>query len=149
LIDLHYNQDEDMYHGQNVNIAIASTITSAARVFMSAFKNRSNFNLYYSDTDSIVIDQPLDDSIVGKELGQLKLEHTISRAIFLAPKVYGLITEGGEEVIKVKGLSPSDIHIGDLEQLLVNDSSKVFTQDKWYKKVIEGQITVFMMYFIP
>jgi hypothetical protein len=32
LVDLHYNKDEDMYHGANVNIAIASTITSAARV---------------------------------------------------------------------------------------------------------------------
>jgi hypothetical protein len=145
LIDLPYNKDEEMYHGTNVNIAIASTITSAARVFMSIFKNRSNFNLYYSDTDSIVIDKPLSSEIVGNELGQLKLECTIDRAVFLAPKVYGLITEGGDEVIKVKGIThdvASTLTINDLEQLLVKDSSKVFTQDKWYKKVIEGQITV-------
>jgi DNA polymerase type B, organellar and viral len=48
--------NDDNYHGSDVNIAIASAITAAARVQMSVFKNNPNFNLYYSDTDSIVID---------------------------------------------------------------------------------------------
>jgi hypothetical protein len=42
--------------------------------------------------------------MVGKELGQVKLEHLISKAVFLAPKVYGLIDVNGDEVIKIKGV---------------------------------------------
>lgn len=34
----------------NVNIAIASAITSYARIYMSQFKNNSNLKLFYSDT---------------------------------------------------------------------------------------------------
>jgi hypothetical protein len=54
-----FDEKEEMYHGLDVNIAIASAITSEARVYMSNFKNNPNFKLYYSDTDSIVIDKPL------------------------------------------------------------------------------------------
>lgn len=55
-----------MFHGQDVNIALASTITSGARVYMSAFKNRSNIKLYYSDTDSVIIDVQLPSQLVGE-----------------------------------------------------------------------------------
>jgi len=140
-----YNEEEDMFHGLDVNIAIASAITAGGRMWMSIFKNNPEFNLYYSDTDSVVIDRPLPDHMVGKELGQVKLEHTVNRSVFLAPKVYGLVTVDGEEIIKVKGVVKeqlADIHIQDLEQLLIKDSSKEFNQEKWFKKVIEGEITV-------
>jgi hypothetical protein len=94
------SEDEDLYHGPDVNIAIASTISAGARVFMSQFKNNPKFRLYYSDTDSIVVDTELDPSFIGTTLGQLKLEHVIERAVFVAPKVYGLVdTEGNESFI--------------------------------------------------
>lgn len=32
---------------------------------MSQFKNNLNYNLYYSDTDSIYIDKPLPDHLVS------------------------------------------------------------------------------------
>jgi len=44
---------------------------------MSQFKNNPDFNLYYSDTDSIVINKPLSDHLIGNKLGLVKLEHTI------------------------------------------------------------------------
>jgi hypothetical protein len=93
-----------MYHGQDINIAIASAITAGARVHMSYFKNNPNINLYYSDTDSAVIDKPLPDYMIGTKLGQVKLEHNINRAVFLAPKVYGLVDKDGNEIIKIKGV---------------------------------------------
>jgi hypothetical protein len=139
------DSDSDFYHGQDVNIAIASAITAEARIFMSKFKNNPNFKLYYSDTDSIVIDAELSESAVGSALGQLKLEYIINNAVFLAPKVYGFITESGDEVIKVKGIKEnvaSTLNINDLEDLLVKDSTREFTQEKWYKKLIEGEITI-------
>jgi hypothetical protein len=144
-IDIKYNEKEDMYHGQNVNIAIASAITAGGRVHMSAIKNHPDFNLYYSDTDSWVTDAPLPSYMVGPNLGQVKLEYEIDRAVFLAPKVSGLITTEGKEIIKVKGVHHEvveNIHINDLEQLLIEDSSRLFNQEKWFKKLVEGEIFV-------
>jgi len=119
MLSINYNEKEDKYHGQDINIAIASAITAGARVQMSYFKNNPNLKLYYSDTESGVIDQPLPESMVGNELGQLKLEHVINKAVFLAPKVYGLVDIDGKEVIKVKGIThnvASEIHFYDLEK---------------------------------
>jgi hypothetical protein len=144
LSHINYDEEGDLYHGLNVNIAIASAVTSYARVYMSSFKNNPNFNLYYSDTDSIVIDQELPNTLIGNELGQLKLEHIIERGVFLAPKVYGLINDKGESIIKVKGLKEkqiSELTLDDLESLLIKNSNREFTQEKWNKHLFEGQIT--------
>jgi len=116
-------------------------------MWMSILKIEPKLNLYYSDTDNAVVDAPLPPSLVGPELGKVKLEYTINRAVFLAPKVYGFVDVEGNEVIKVKGLSKeelSDIHVRDLELLLllIKDSSKELNQEKWYKKVFEGEINV-------
>ena len=92
-----------------------------------------------------MIDVPLPKHMVGSRLGQLKLEYEIKRAISLAPKVYGLITFDDKEIIKVKGITKASlkyITLRDLEQLLLKDTYKQFTQEKWYKKVFEGSITV-------
>jgi hypothetical protein len=60
----------------NVSISIASAITAYARIHMSQFKNNPNFNLYYSDTDSIYINKPLPAEFISStELGKLKLEN--------------------------------------------------------------------------
>jgi len=137
----------DSYHGIETNIAIAAAVTSYARIHMSYFKNNSNFHLYYSDTDSLVIDQPLPVELVGNALGQLKLEYTVEKAVFLAPKVYALILEDGTEIIKVKGLTPKtilneNIHFSDIASLLIQDSSREFTQEKWFKSITKGTISV-------
>ena len=140
-----YNENDNMYHGLDVNIAIASAITAGARMWMSHLKNNPEFNLYYSDTDSIVIDKPLPSFMVGNLLGQFKLEHVINKAVFLAPKVYAFITEDNKEVIKIKGLKKEtliNVHIQDLESLLIKDSTTEFTQEKWNKKLIEGGISI-------
>lgn len=139
------DNNEDVFHGQDINIAIASAITAYGRIRMSYFKNNPNFKLYYSDTDSAVIDQPLPEYMVGNGLGQLKLEYTITKAVFLAPKVYGLIDTEGNEIIKAKGLtkdSIKSIKVSDLELLLVKDSTKQFTQTKGFKDLFEGNYTI-------
>jgi hypothetical protein len=140
-----YNEELDIYHGQDVNIAIAAAITACARVHMSQFKNNPNFKLYYSDTDNIVIDRPLPKELVGDQLGQMKLEHTIKKAIFLAPKVYGLLTLENKQIIKVKGVTfktIKEININDLEDLLLENSELEFKQNKWFKKVLDGNISI-------
>lgn len=70
----------------NISIGISAAITSYARIYMSQFKNNPDYNLYYTDTDSIYIDKPLDSQFVSEnELGQLKLEQIFDGAVFIAP----------------------------------------------------------------
>lgn len=69
---------------------------------MSQFKNNSEFNLYYTDTDSIFIDRPLPDVLVTEGLGMMKLEYTLKDSIFLAPKLYCGITSEGKKKKFVK-----------------------------------------------
>jgi len=128
----------------NVSIAIASAITAYSRIHMSQFKNHSEYNLYYSDTDSIYIDSPLPKELVNsKILGKMKLEHIINKAIFLAPKVYYLETEDGKVIYKVKGLSHEiELTKNDFESLLCKDAFLEKLQTKWKKHIEEGNISV-------
>jgi len=144
LLEINKPNENNEYHGTDVNVAIASAITAYARIHMSQFKNNPDYKLYYSDTDSAVTNKPLPDHLVGTALGQLKLEHIITKAVFLAPKVYALITEDGKEIIKVKGLTNeviSKLTFKDLEALLIKDSNREFTQEKWFKSLINSEIT--------
>ena len=95
---------------------------------MSQFKNNTLFTLFYSDTDSIDIDSPLDPALAGSELGQMKLEHIFKEIIYLAPKVYGGITDKGE-VVKVKGMK-TPIEFNLLKNLLLKDQKLEVLQDK-------------------
>lgn len=45
----------------------------------------------------------------------------------------------------MKGINHSlakDLKVSELEQLLIKDSSREFNQEKWFKKIIEGEISV-------
>jgi DNA polymerase elongation subunit (family B) len=108
----------------NINVGIASAITAYSRVHMSQFKNNPDYNLYYSDTDSVYIDKPLSEDLVNsKVLGKMKLEYIIEKGIFLSPKVYCLLTEENKLIYKVKGLSHDiELTMNDLEQLLYKDT---------------------------
>jgi hypothetical protein len=108
----------------NTNVAIASAITAYARIHMSIFKNNPDFNLYYTDTDSVFTDKPLDDSLINSNvLGKMKLENILDRAIFIAPKVYYLITEDNKHIYKVKGLSQDiELNLDNFESLLFKNS---------------------------
>jgi hypothetical protein len=128
----------------NINISIAAAITGYARIHMTQFKNNKDFNLYYSDTDSAYIDTHLNESFIGPKLGLMKLECICNDAVFLAPKVYSLITEN-EEVKKIKGLSNkalNQINFNDLLELLNKDSKFEANQEKWYKDISSGKISI-------
>jgi hypothetical protein len=145
LAPLKYDEVEEVVHGIDVNIAIASCITAYARVHMSQFKDIRVNQLYYTDTDSVVVEKPLPGYMVGDKLGQMKLEYEIDHAVFLAPKTYALIDKNGKEVIKVKGIKQEiadSLTFKDLESLLLEDSSREFTQEKWIKSISQGTITV-------
>lgn len=135
-------ENQEINH--NVNIAIASAITSYARIHMSQFKNNPKINLYYTDTDSIYTDSVLDPVFIdNKELGKLKLEHVCNKAIFLSAKVYCLETEDGQIIYKVKGLSHKiELTMENFESLLYKNTFLQKFQTKWVKNLSEGHIKV-------
>lgn len=136
------NEDEGLSH--NVSVGIASSITAYSRIHMSYFKNNPEFNLYYSDTDSAYMDRPLPTNMVSSTtLGKMKLENILTSAIFIAPKVYYLITEMGELIYKVKGLSHDiELTFNNFEELLYKESFIKKLQIKWIKNLEEGNISV-------
>ena len=93
---------------------------------MSKYKNNPNIKLYYTDTDSIFIDKPLNPELVGDKLGQFKLENIFKSAIFLSSKVYAGVLSDATKLIKVKGLRKDSIsenlNFKVLESLLYKNS---------------------------
>jgi len=63
---------EDSYNNIKSNVAIASAVTAYARIHMIPFKTLDS--CYYTDTDSVFLVKPLDNKLIGKELGLMKDE---------------------------------------------------------------------------
>ena len=126
----------------NISIGIAAAITTYSRIHMTQFKNNKDYNLYYTDTESIYIDRPLPKNYIGKDLEQMKF-HFIE-GTFLAPKVYrGLSLENGDikSITKVKGFKDK-LDYFDLKSLLNKDNSLQLNQTKWFKDLSKGNITL-------
>ena len=133
------------------SISTASETVADSRVNMALkikFLIDNGYIIYYMDTDCFVLNKPLPDWMVSdKALGKMKLECRVKEGVFLAPKVYAYITESGEEIIKVKGISQNalkhhNIHFEDIAKLLVRDASLELNQDKWFKNVMAGEISI-------
>ena len=125
----------------NISVPIAAAITANARIFMSQFKNDPNLTIYYTDTDSLFTNKPLDSKFIGKELGKFKLEYIFKDAVFLGPKIYGGITTENKEIIKIKGYK-NKVPFTDLISLLNKSSTLDLNQNKWFKSIENGNITV-------
>ena len=64
-------------------VHIAAAISAYARISINKYKNIPGNPCIMSDTDSVVLPNKLNDSCIGKELGQMKLEHEIKYGIFM------------------------------------------------------------------
>ena len=126
-----------------VSISIASAVTAYARVHMSEFK-KDDYNLYYTDTDSVYLDTKLsEDKVSDTKLGMFKLENIFNKAVFLGPKIYSGITENNNYINKVKGFKNSSlIPFKDMESLLLKDSSLDLNHSKWFRSLVDGNITI-------
>jgi len=106
----------------------------------------SDFKVLYTDTNSIFINGELPDYLIGTGLGQFKHEMTYKEIVFLAPKVYGGIISNGltkatTEISKIKGYK-NQVSFKDLKKLLIKNENLELVQDKWFKNVIEGNISI-------
>jgi hypothetical protein len=125
---------------KNVSIVVSAVVTASARIHMSQFKTNKNISIYYSDTDSLDVDRELDLKYIGHGLGLLKLEHVFNDAIFLAPKMYGGVTDT-YELVKIKGLK-NPVKFNELIPLLNKNYKLEIKQEKWYSDISHGTIHI-------
>jgi len=120
-----YGDKESTSHN-STSVAISAAVNAYARIHITRIKLlilKSGGKIYYSDTDSIVTDLKLPDTMVNKnELGKLKLEFEVSKGIFISGKSYALITKDGQLVNKYKGIKSSSLKWEDYLNLLNNIS---------------------------
>ena len=91
----------DKYLRQSFNnVAIASFVTSHARVTTTNALIKQGENCFYTDTDSMFTKNHIE---YGDSLGEWKLEDEVRRAYFLLPKTYYMDTIKGENMQKIKG----------------------------------------------
>jgi hypothetical protein len=109
------------------NVAIAAAITAYARIALSNLMRDESNPVFYHDTDSIIVQKPLDDKFVGPELGQMKLEHKIDHAVFAGPKLYGMKVSQAE-IIKAKGYGSDGLTFDMLKGLLKGDQITVMKE---------------------
>ncbi|KAL5158667.1 DNA polymerase [Glycine soja] len=90
---------------KNSAVQLAAAITAGSRIYM--YKYISREDCLYTDTDSIVLGNPLpEEDVSSSVLGKFKLEDKILEGFFLAPKCYSYTTEesdGNKKVYKYKG----------------------------------------------
>jgi hypothetical protein len=100
------------------NVAIASAITAYARVELAKLMLDPRNPVFYHDTDSIIVQKPLNPEVVGEELGQMKLEYTIKEGIFAGPKLYAVIKGNNNVTIKAKGCGAEGLTYESYKALL-------------------------------
>ena len=125
---------------KNISVVTSSIVTASARIQMSLYKTIKGLIIYYSDTDSLYVNMELDNKYIGPELGKLKLEHIFNDAVFLAPKVYGGITDN-YEYIRIKGLK-NPIKFEELKTLLSKESKLEIKQEKWYADISNAKFYI-------
>lgn len=110
------------------SVVISAAITAYARIHISKLKldilNRGG-ELYYSDTDSIVTNIRLPESLVSpSELGLLKLVHELKEGIFISNKIYWMENMKSKYIIKAKGIRSKSLSFDHFVSLLNNQDIK-------------------------
>lgn len=116
------------------NVAIASAVTSYARIHMMPVKNE---HCCYTDTDSVFTTVPLDPALMGKELGLFKDEldgQRISKGVFLGIKQYGYIIDGSEKSV-FAGVPRDTIKYAELEAIAQGETLNKKVNNKFFKSM--------------
>lgn len=143
---LNKHKDSEIQSLEVSSIVISAAVNAYARIYMQELKLAiidKGGDIYYSDTDSIVTNMKLDESLVDeKALGKLKLEYIIDKAIFIAPKLYCLVTKEGEIIIKAKGINKNSLTFNDFFNLLENPDKKTVSKTQSIKNWENGYVLI-------
>ena len=104
-----FNSSLGKKRGVPSSIQIACAISGYARVSMYKYKNMKDNQCIYTDTDSVVLEKPLNDNLIGKEIGQMKLENTIQHGFFIRKKLYAYLNEKGILIKKSSGIDSNKL----------------------------------------
>lgn len=116
------------------NVAIASAVTSYARIIMMPVKNEF---CCYTDTDSVITTVPLPSHLMGDDLGLFKDElngDIISKGVFLGIKQYGYVIDCKEKSV-FAGVPRNSIKYAELEYLSKGGSINKPVNDKFFKSM--------------
>ena len=129
------------------NVAIASAITSYARIHMIPFKIKDS--TVYTDTDSIFTTEKLSDSFIGKELGKMKDELgglVIKEAYFLGIKQYGFwyYDKEGNRIEKSvwAGVKRNSLSFKDIVSLFNGESITRTISNRFYKSITDLSVII-------
>lgn len=127
------------------NVAIASAITSYARIEMMKYKSLPDIDIYYSDTDSIFVNKNLPENMVGKELGQMKDElggGVIKEAYFFGIKKYGYLDDKDKTKTIFSGIPRNSISWNEIIDLSKGISINKTIPDQFFKYLNKLQINI-------
>lgn len=127
----------------NSCVPISAAISSYGRIVMSHLLVKYSDQIYSIDTDGIKVSGTIDPSLVDPlKLGALKKEYEIEKAIFLAPKCYiAVLKDDQKQICKIKGYT-ENLKFSEIEDLLVKDSFKVYTHEKFFKELALSSIRI-------
>lgn len=143
IISFHSNTDKGPDYWkppENSAVQLAAAITAYARIYMYPYISRED--CYYTDTDSVVLGQPIPDSEVSSSaLGKFKLEDFILKGYFLAPKSYYYETKE-KDVLRFKGPLKDHVRKENFEILLQDPETKIPVKNLHKFKVNLKKLTV-------
>jgi hypothetical protein len=125
----------------NVSVPISSAIAAWSRIEMTKYVMDNSDTICCIDTDGIKLTNTLDPKHVGPALGLMKLEDVFKEAVFIAPKVYGGITDNNEDITKARGVKKWKICYWDLKKMLHLDHI-IITQEKFFRSITQSTIEV-------
>ncbi len=122
---------------RQVSVSIAAAITAEASIYMYKYQVLPNNKCFYHDTDSVVLQHPLDITEINNELGGMKLECRVLYGLFVNLKVYYIETPEGEIIKKFKGI-PNNIVVKDDYIKLYKGEYVFYEVDRFYRKMESG-----------
>lgn len=127
------------------NVAIASAVTSYARVEMMKVKTYckdNKINIFYTDTDSIFIDKPLPARLIGDTIGLYKDEMNgllIQEGYFLGIKQYGYYyyDQNNNKIQKsvFAGVSRDSLTFDDVVKISKGHSLLIPIKDRFFRSL--------------
>jgi len=122
-------------------VQISAMISAYARVSINPYKNIPDNLAIASNTDSLILRKPLDDNLIGKGLGQWKLEHKFKDGIFIKPKLYCYRDyESNELIRKASGINACKLSYNDYIELAKGNTistEKTVFNVNWKNLILE------------
>lgn len=155
LIDKLNSEFEDVtiknsFRNVKSNVALASAVTSYARIEMMKYKTIPGNDAYYTDTDSIFLNKPLPKEMIGDEIGQMKDElsgNIITKAYFLGIKQYGYqyVDNKTNQVVNksiISGVERNSVHFDDIFKIFNGETLTFKTKTRFYKSFSKLNIVI-------